>query len=94
MMRIETKRTLGLYRNCATRQPFDGWDVPDGKSVIAEIYPSIFRKRYPKEDRKPDQHDAYCVARWLTESDKRGILDRYFDPQLTDIERAVADLEG
>ncbi len=21
MMRIETKRTLGFYRNCATRQP-------------------------------------------------------------------------
>jgi hypothetical protein len=74
--------------------PFDGWDVPDGKSVIAEIYPSIFRKRYPKEDRKPDQQDAYCVARWLTESDERGFLERYFAPPLTDEERKIADLEG
>ena len=46
--------------------PFDGWDVPDGKSVIAEIYPSILRNRYPKGDRTNDQQDAYCVARWLT----------------------------
>lgn len=74
--------------------PFDGWDVPDGKSVIAEIYPSIFRKRYPKDDRSGDQHDAYCVARWLTESNERGLLERYFDPPLTDNERNVADLEG
>jgi len=74
--------------------PFDGWDVPDGKSVIAEIYPSIFKKRYPKDDRKPDQQDAYCVSRWLTEMGERGFLERYFDPPLTDDERKVADLEG
>ncbi len=74
--------------------PFDGWDVPDGKSVIAEIYPSIFRKRYPKDDRSGDQQDAYCVARWLTETDERGFLERYFAPPLTDKERRVADLEG
>jgi len=74
--------------------PFDGWAVPEGKSVIAEIYPSIFKKRYPKDDRKPDQQDAYCVARWLTESDERGFLERYFAPPLTYEERKVADLEG
>ena len=74
--------------------PFDGWDVPAGKSVIAEIYPSIFKNRYPKDDRKPDQQDAYCVARWLTEADERGFLRRYFDPSLTDEERRVADREG
>ena len=69
-------------------------DVPNGKSVIAEIYPSIFRKQYPKEDRKPDQHDAYCVAQWINESDERGFLNRYFAPPLTDNERKVADREG
>jgi hypothetical protein len=74
--------------------PFDGWNVPKGKSVIAEIYPSIFRKRYPKDDRTADQQDAYCVARWLTESDEAGFLQRYFAPPLTDDERKVADLEG
>lgn len=74
--------------------PFDGWNVPDGKSVIVEVYPSIFRNRFPKEDRTNDQQDAYCVARWLTDSDDRGFLQRYFAPPLTDEERSVADLEG
>lgn len=73
---------------------FDGWEVPDGKSVIAEIYPSIFRNRYPKDDRTADQQDAYSVARWLTECDERGFLGRYFAPPLTDDERKTADLEG
>lgn len=74
--------------------PFDGWSVPKKKSVIAEIYPSIFRNRYPREDHTADQQDAYSVARWLTETDKHGFLDRYFDPPLTDEERRIADLEG
>jgi len=34
------------------------------------------------------------VARWLSESAARGILDRYFDPPLTVHERAVAAREG
>ena len=74
--------------------PFDGWDVPTGQSVIAEIYPSIFRNRYPREDRTADQQDAYCVARWLTETDERDFLGQYFQPSLTDAEREIADLEG
>jgi hypothetical protein len=74
--------------------PFDGWSVPDGKSVITEIYPSIFKNRFPREDRSADQQDAYCVARWLAETDERGLLDRYFDPPLTDEERKIANLEG
>lgn len=53
--------------------PFDGFEVPDGKSsVIAEVYPSLFRHRYPKESRTPDEHDAFCVAAWLAETDRRG----------------------
>lgn len=74
--------------------PFDGWQVSNDKSVIAEVYPSIFRNRYPREDRTADQQDACAIARWLTEMDERGFLDRYFDPPLTDEERNVADLEG
>ena len=74
--------------------PFDGWDVPDGKSVIAEVYPSIFKKRYHRGDRSADQQDAYAVARWLTEADDRRFLERYFQPSLTDEERRIASLEG
>jgi len=74
--------------------PFDGWAVPDGKSVIAEVYPSIFRNRIPKEERSPDQQDAYAVARWLSDMDQSGFFAGYFAPPLTDDQRAVADLEG
>lgn len=74
--------------------PFDGWQLPEGKSVIAEVYPSIFRVRYPKESRTSDEHDAYAVAHWLCEAAGRGALDRYFSPPLTIEERRVAELEG
>lgn len=74
--------------------PFDGWSVPDGKSVIVEAYPSIFRNRYDKSDRSADQQDAYATARWLSESDARGFFARYFDLRLTDEERKLYDLEG
>lgn len=74
--------------------PFDGWQVPNNKSVIAEVYPSIFRSRYSRDDRTGDQQDAYAIARWLSEMDQFGFLDRYFSPPLTDEERRIADLEG
>lgn len=74
--------------------PFDGWHPPEGKAVIVEVYPSIFRNRYPKEGRTPDEHDAYAVARWLAESAARGSLDRYFNPPLTIEERRIAEREG
>lgn len=74
--------------------PFDGWAIPQGTSVLAETYPSIFRNRYPKCTRTADQQDAYATARWLTEADQRGLLTRYFDPPLTSEERQQCDLEG
>ncbi|MBF0434577.1 MAG: hypothetical protein HQL77_04285 [Magnetococcales bacterium] len=74
--------------------PFDGWRVPDGKSLIAEAYPSLFRRRYPKEYRTPDQQDAYAIARWLEETVRRGALERYLQPPLTLPERKTAELEG
>ena len=74
--------------------PFNGWDLPETGAVFAEVYPSIFKNRYPREDRSPDQQDAYCVARWLCETDQRGSLDRYAHPALTATEFAQAELEG
>ncbi len=62
--------------------------------MIAEVYPSIFRKRYPAEGRSGDEQDAYAVARWLAETDGRGTLGRYFEPPLSEGERMVAALEG
>jgi hypothetical protein len=74
--------------------PFDGWQPAPDKSVIAEVYPSIFRKRYPAEGRSGDEQDAYAVARWLAEADRRGALARYFEPPLSEDERKTAALEG
>ncbi len=74
--------------------PFDGFDPPPDVHVIAETYPSLFSRRYGRGRRTPDQHDAYSVARWLAESDARGIMARYFEPPLTLPERADAAREG
>jgi hypothetical protein len=74
--------------------PFDGWDIPEDRSVLAEVDPSTVRNRYPKEDRTVHQHDAYAVASWLFEADRKGLLDGYAHPPLTVEVRRVADLEG
>lgn len=74
--------------------PFDGWTPEEGKAVIVEVYPSIFRNRYDKDGRSADEQDASAVARWLAESSARGILGRYFEPPLTLPERGVAAREG
>jgi hypothetical protein len=78
--------------------PFDGWDVPDGMSVVAEVYPSLFRHRYAQKSgaakRTQDQHDAYAVARWLEETTRHGFLCRYLSLPLTDEERKLAEREG
>jgi hypothetical protein len=74
--------------------PFDGLEVPEGKSVVAEVYPALCKRRFPKEERSPDEQDAWSVAAWLQEADRRGTLDQYFQPPLTPSERKQAALEG
>jgi hypothetical protein len=74
--------------------PFDGWDIPRGKSAIAEVYPAIWRSSFAPADRDRDQHDAYCVAAWLCQADRDGGLSAYLKPDLTPQERTVAQVEG
>lgn len=74
--------------------PFDGFDIPEDKSVVVEAYPSLVRRRFPSEDRSSDEHDAYAVAMWLKQMDVRGVLRQYLNPPLTLPERRAADLEG
>lgn len=58
--------------------PFDGWDVPLGSSVIAEVYPSLWRAAYPRQTQfSVHQHDAYVVACWLRDADRGGELLRH-----------------
>lgn len=74
--------------------PFDGWHVPPGKCVFAEVYPSLFRRRYAFNDRTTDQQDAYAVSRWLFETDRTDTLPVYLTPPLEKSGRHIADLEG
>lgn len=74
--------------------PFDGWEVPGGRSVIAEAYPSIWSRSFARERRSVDQHDAYSVAEWMRRSDLDETLADFFDPFLSPPERTVARIEG
>jgi hypothetical protein len=75
--------------------PFDGWDIPTGRSAIAEVFPSLWRRRFaPEKGRTPDQHDAFCIATWLARADRDGTLGGFLKPDLSLAERAVAQVEG
>lgn len=74
--------------------PFDGWTPPAGRSVIAEVYPSLWRKDYARDARDPDQHDAYVVAAWMQRVDGEGSLPGFFHPVLSPAEREIARIEG
>ena len=74
--------------------PFDGWDIPAGSSVIAEVYPGLWSRGFAREGRTGDQHDAYSIAAWLSRADRVGNLGPFLRPALTPPERAVAEVEG
>jgi hypothetical protein len=74
--------------------PFDGWEIPRGVSVVAEVYPSMWSRSFPRMDRTPDQHDAYSVAAWLRAVDLDGSLPNFFAPGLTPAEKKIAKVEG
>jgi hypothetical protein len=87
----DLRQQLGPQLHC---WPFDGWDIPPGQSVLAEVYPSLWRKRFPNEKRTPDQHDAYAVSAWLKLADSTSDFAHYFRPALTEQEQARAPYEG
>lgn len=74
--------------------PFDGWHVPMGLSVVAEVYPPLWSADFAREDRSGDQHDAYAIAARLAAASADGTLARWLRPTLTEPERAVAQVEG
>ena len=74
--------------------PFDGWNIPAERSVIVEVYPSLWSRGFAREGRTDDQHDAYSVAAWMRNADLDGTLAGFIDPRLTGSERAVAQIEG
>ncbi len=75
--------------------PFDGWEVAPGRSVVAEVYPSLWTQRFPNNgERNPDQHAAYAAASWLRRVDMDGSLQRFFNPACQPQERTIAQIEG
>lgn len=74
--------------------PYDGWEIPPGTSVLAEIYPSIFRNRFPRASRTVDQQDAYSVCRWLFEMDQSEQLPTFFKPPIDSSTKQIAAKEG
>jgi len=74
--------------------PFDGWCPPENSCVIAEVYPSLWSRELPCEDRDAHQNDAYAVAHWMRAADANNTLPAHFDPQLSASERTLARIEG
>ena len=88
---------LYLRRKLAGRVhfwPFDGWQIPYGRSIVAEVYPSLWSKGFAPEDRDPHQHDAYSIAAWMQQADRDGSLSDFFNPQLEGSDRKIAEIEG
>ena len=75
--------------------PFDDWDIEKGKSVIAEVYPSLWRGRFRRASgMNKHQHDAYSIAGWLSHADRNGWLADYLNPNLSQAECDRAKTEG
>ncbi len=74
--------------------PFDGWDIPEGRSAVAEVYPALWSRSFAREGRTSDQHDAYSIAAWLSRADRDGSLAGFLKPALTPPERTTARVEG
>ena len=87
-------RYIRLHVTTAHFWPFDGWDVPAGRSVVAEVYPSLWSRGFAQGDRNEHQHDAFSVAEWMRRSDLDGTLADFLAPALTPAELEAAHIEG
>jgi hypothetical protein len=86
-LRSKCKRPIHFW-------PFDGWDIPQGKSAIVEVYPSLWTRRFPKDGRDGDEQAAYAVAAWLQRADLSGSLNGFLSPALTPEELGISKIEG
>lgn len=74
--------------------PFDGWELTTDRSLVVEVYPSLWSRAFAIEGRTPDQHDAYAAAAWMRRADLDGSLSGFLTPHLEPHERKVAEIEG
>ena len=76
--------------------PFDCWKVQEGYSVVAEVYPALWKGSFGPRPTGMTGHefDAYVIAAWLSWADRKGLLGHYFRPDLSEEECEKAETEG
>jgi hypothetical protein len=74
--------------------PFDGFGVPPGKHVAAEVYPSLWRRGTAPQGISPDAYDAWTAARALFEADATGTIGSMLQPELPEADMLAAQAEG
>ncbi len=74
--------------------PFDGWCVPPGRSAVAEVYPALWSRSFPRESDDSHQHDAYSIAAWMRQADRCGALAGFLKPLQEGKRKKKAETEG
>ena len=72
--------------------PFDGWDIPAGRSAFVEVYPALWSRSFARGERNADQYAAYSVLGWFSGADRDGASPR--SPSLDAGRGTVAQVEG
>ena len=89
-------RQLGRLRGLADFHlwPFDGWRPKSGRSVVAEGFPNLLRRRVATTAATRDERDAEALARFFWQRWRGKVLGQLFEPALTGTEKAPARREG
>ena len=74
--------------------PFDGWEICGYTSVVAEVYPRIWKGDVVNKGNTGHRKDAYVIARWMWEADKDDRSSECFRPNLTEEECNQARMDG
>ena len=74
--------------------PMDGFEVPEGVSVLLEAYPSLWKRVQGEIVGSPDQKDAYAISRMLETLDRTGQLEALWGPPQDLLIRDLALKEG
>ena len=75
--------------------PFDGFTPTLGRSVVAEVYPRLFRQCFNRPcGLSNDEYDAWMTCSWLRDNDLTAQLSTYLAPSLSSNESATVQIEG
>jgi len=61
---------------------------------VAEVYPSLWTRRFPRNGMDGDEQAAYAVAAWLLRAARSGSLNGFLSTSLTAEEGGIARIEG